>query len=245
MIAAKTRTLTGYVHYSLAEFGRFGEFFRTPRTQILAWNARAFRLAGSLARRLAAAPWAAARAKRVFDRRDFAFLYVLVRGSEPTVAVETGVEFGVGSAAMLMAMADNGVGHLHSIDLPTLDPEGRVNADGQQDRSAVPTLEATGYAIPPEARDRWTVTLGSSSELLPPLLEKLGRINLFFHDSEHSYATMLREFQTAWPRLGRSGLLASDDVGWNAAFSDFCRSVDGAPLLWPSVRPRKGVIRKP
>ncbi len=245
MIAARTRTLAGYLRYSLADSGRFGEFFRTPRTRLLAWNSRAFRLAGTVARRLAAAPWETAQAKRVFDRRDFAFLYALVRGSKPAVAVETGVEFGVGSAAILLAMADNGVGHLHSIDLPTLDPEGRVNANGQRDRSAVPTLEATGYAIPPEARDRWTVTLGPSSELLPPLLKKLGGIDLFFHDSEHSYATMLWEFRTAWPHVSRSGLLVSDDVGWNVAFSDFCRSVDQAPLLWPTERPKKGVIRKP
>ncbi len=245
MIAARTRTLAGYARYSLADSARFGGYFRTPRTQLLAWNSRAFRLAGAVARRLAAAPWAAARAKRVFDRRDFAFLYVLIRGSKPKVAVETGVEFGVGSAAMLLAMADNRVGHLHSIDLPTLDSEGRVNADGKRDRSAVPTLEATGYAIPPEARDRWTIALGSSAELLPPLLERLGTIDLFFHDSEHSYSTMLWEFRTAWPHLTRSGLLASDDVGWNAAFTDFCRSVDGAPLLWPTERPKKGVIRKP
>ena len=42
-------------------------------------------------------------------------------------------------------------------------------------------------AIPPELKQRWTLILGRSQEELPPLLERLGTIDSFMHDSEHSF----------------------------------------------------------
>ena len=46
-------------------------------------------------------------------------------------------------------------------------------------------------------------------------------MDMFLHDSSHSYRHMLWEFQQFWPRLRDGGLLVSHDVQMNAAFSEF------------------------
>ena len=51
-------------------------------------------------------------------------------------------------------------------------------------------------------------------------------VDLFVHDSDHSYGHMLWEYSTAWPRLSGGGVLYSDDIEWNSAFRDFSQSVN-------------------
>jgi predicted O-methyltransferase YrrM len=46
-------------------------------------------------------------------------------------------------------------------------------------------------------------------------------IDMFLHDSSHSYRHMLWEFRQFWPRLRDGGLLVSHDVQMNAAFPEF------------------------
>jgi predicted O-methyltransferase YrrM len=53
------------------------------------------------------------------------------------------------------------------------------------------------------------------------LLDELGEIDFFIHDSEHSYECMTFEYQQAWKYLKPGGLLVSDDISWNASFDDF------------------------
>src|SRR5947207_14206936 len=47
-------------------------------------------------------------------------LYAVVRAFKPGVVVETGVSSGMSSAHILRALAENGKGTLHSIDLPNV-----------------------------------------------------------------------------------------------------------------------------
>jgi len=47
------------------------------------------------------------------------------------------------------------------------------------------------------------------------------RIDMFLHDSSHSYKHMLWEFRQFWTRLRDGGLLVSHDVQMNAAFPEF------------------------
>ena len=49
-------------------------------------------------------------------------------------------------------------------------------------------------------------------------------IDMFLHDSSHSYRHMLWEFRQFWPRLRDGGLLVSHDVQMNAAFPEFVAS---------------------
>jgi len=78
--------------------------------------------------------------------------------------------------------------------------------------------------VPERLRQRHTLLSGKSSVHLPPLLAKLDSVDMFFHDSDHSYENMMWEFETAWPKVGvNGGLLISDDILANRSFDDFCQ----------------------
>ena len=113
----------------------------------------------------------------------------------------------------------NRKGLLYSIDLP--------NAD---QGASVPKDKEVGWLVPLKLKYRWKLILGRSQEKLPLLLRDLGSINGFLHDSEHTYKTMMFEYETAWSYLSGGGVLLSDDIHWNSAFYEFCRSKN--PKRW-------------
>ncbi len=135
------------------------------------------------------------------------FPYMMVRAVRPSVVVETGVANGVSSFHILLAMEKNQKGHLYSIDLP--------------DPAMLPKSMEPGWVVPLDLRHRWTIKLGDSTIVLPALLTDLVSIDIFSHDSLHTYEHMLFEYQTAWSHIVPDGLLYSDDVLWNSAFRDF------------------------
>ena len=61
---------------------------------------------------------------------------------------------------------------------------------------------------------------------LPKLLSSLKSIDMFLHDSKHTYEHMMWEFDTIWPSLSDDGILVSDDTNWNTSFVDFSSKVD-------------------
>jgi predicted O-methyltransferase YrrM len=152
-------------------------------------------------------------------------LFSVVREFQPEVAVETGVCNGFSTAFMLMALRLNQKGRLYSIDFPEV--AGTEYREGTfwegKGRSAIPQGSQPGWLIPAELRDRWELTLGKSQEKLPELLGRLGQIDFFIHDSEHSYDCMWFEYSQAYQALRRGGLLASDDINWNDAFYKFAK----------------------
>lgn len=137
--------------------------------------------------------------------------YVAARSLRAQVIVETGVCYGVTSAYLLQAIEVNRKGCLHSIDLPPLAKNAR---------------EFVGSLVPNELRQPWTLHFGSSRRLLGPLLAQLSEIDLFVHDSLHTYENMRREFAEAWCALRAGGVLISDDVEGNSAFLELTRSSD-------------------
>ena len=165
-------------------------------------------------------------------------LYRLLRDLRPEVAVETGVCNGVSTAFLLLAMEDNGEGTLHSVDLPEVAGEEYEEGtfwDGKGGAVIPPGKEA-GWMVPPELRDRWELVLGRSQDELPPLLERVGPIDFFMHDSEHSYECMSFEFRAAWEALRDGGVLVADDVNVNTAWVEFAREVGREPeLLGPKL----------
>jgi hypothetical protein len=138
-------------------------------------------------------------------------IYVICRLTQPEIVIETGVCAGFSSVFILYALKKNNAGHLYSIDLP--------NQPGQEISNGKPV----GWLVPEELKERWELILGASNEKLFPLLTKLGKIDIFYHDSEHSYNNMWFEFNSAWESLKSGGLLLSDDITENKAFADFCR----------------------
>jgi Methyltransferase domain len=158
-------------------------------------------------------------------------LYKLLRDLQPEVAVETGVCNGVSTAFLLLALEDNGTGTLHSIDLPEI--AGKEYEEGTfwdgKGGAVIPPGKEPGWMVPPALRDRWELVLGRSQDELPPLLERVGSIDFFMHDSEHSYECMSFEFHAAWEALGDGGLLVADDVNVNTAWAEFVREVGREP----------------
>jgi len=132
-------------------------------------------------------------------------LYMLVRALKPDIFVETGVSGGESSSFILQAMEDNKNGELYSIDFPEPNQfKGRTTISLEE--------KPSGWLIPDYLKHRWHLTLGKSEEVLEPLLKKLGKIDIFFHDSLHTYEHMLFEYNACWNYLSDGGVLISDDI---------------------------------
>jgi hypothetical protein len=118
------------------------------------------------------------------------------------------VASGASSAYLLSALHDNNKGRLFSIDLPPED---------------LPGGKSPGWVVPKHLRERWSLHIGDSRDLLKPLLTEIGEIDRFIHDSLHTYEHMMWEFRTAWEYIRPNGLFLSHDVGANEAFFDFMK----------------------
>jgi len=163
-------------------------------------------------------------------------LYTLVRILRPKVVVETGVAAGVSSAFILKALNDNNKGILYSIDLPNYNyfdylskPE-IVHVKDQLEGELIPISnlpkEGSGFVIPEDLKDRWVLKIGKSKDLLSNLLKEIGYVDIFLHDSEHSYGNMMFEFFTSWKYLTEGGLILGHDINWNNSFKDFSKEVN-------------------
>lgn len=156
---------------------------------------------------------------------DVMILYILTRLIKPEVVVETGVASGRSSSAILYALSQNNKGQLYSIDLPKYyqDKPKRYQTEENNSELAgfLPPGVKPGWLVPEELCNRWELFLGDSREELPKLLVRLGKIDIFYHDSEHSYQNMMFEFCSIWPKLTKGGYLLSDDIKWNNAYNDF------------------------
>jgi len=144
------------------------------------------------------------------------FLYELCKFVKPELIVETGVAYGVSSSYILKALDENNKGKLISID--------SVFRPWQ-------SKEMIGAAIPKNLRDRWELKIGTSEELLKKILTNLSPIDIFLHDSLHTYKNMYYEFETSWPFIKEGGFLLSDDITTNNAFSDFYKAIKKEPTI--------------
>ncbi len=168
----------------------------------------------------------------------FELLYVLVRLGKPARALETGIFDGHSSAVILQALTDNGAGELISIDLPAYDAI--PFSTNRMEETSLPSGEKPGWVIPDNLRSRHRLILGDAKECLPKVLEEAKSIDVFLHDSLHTFEHQWFEYSRAWPYLSREGILLSDDVFWNTAYHRFCRS-RGVPYM---VHRGLGVAKK-
>ena len=133
---------------------------------------------------------------------DCTTLYALTRWQRPAVVVESGGFIGMSSAFILKAFVDEGLttAKLHSIEW---------SEESEQ-----------GVLIPDELRPQFVPLRGKIEDFVER--DQLpSSIDMFLHDSSHSYRHMLWEFRAFWPRLRDGGLLVSHDVHMNAAFPEF------------------------
>ena len=129
---------------------------------------------------------------------------------------------GFTSRFLLDAMARNGFGRLSSIDRPPLDPATRARV---------------GMAVPPHLRKNWDLIAESSRRALPGLLARLGRIDLFVHDSLHTERNVRFELDRAWAALRPGGAMVIDDIDSNGGFASFCRAFSGFRALVCEAEP--------
>lgn len=169
-------------------------------------------------------------------------LYALVRSVQPEVVVETGVGPGGSSSIILLALNANKKGRLISIDLPGADAQIYPNI-GKLYNIHVPPGYEVGWLIPSWLRYRWDLRLGDSRELLPEILDEVGVLDIFLHDSLHVDEHVLFELTTVFPYVRNGGLLMADDVNeyWSMAFARFCEE---KKLKYFIFRNRLGVARK-
>jgi hypothetical protein len=150
-------------------------------------------------------------------------LYAIVRALKPKAMVETGGTPGKSTAFILRAMEQNKTGHLYTIDLAPQSNSTQTLDDHKTWHESIPKGSTSNWVVPETLRPRHTLLLGTSREQLPPLLNKLKEIDVFLHDSDHSYENMNWEFRTATPYIKQGGLLLSDDVLGNSSFFEFCQ----------------------
>jgi predicted O-methyltransferase YrrM len=141
----------------------------------------------------------------VMGALDCATLYGLTRWLRPALVVESGGFIGMSSAFILKAFADENLtaAKLYSIEWSEDCEQGALIPDELR--------SAAGGFIPMHGK----VEDFLKRDQLP------GSIDMFLHDSSHSYRHMLWEFRQFWPRLRDGGLLVSHDVQMNAAFPEF------------------------
>ncbi len=156
------------------------------------------------------------------ERETGFFLYAATRLTKPQKVVETGVADGRSSFIFLAALERNGGGLLHSFDINS---------------------KAGGLV---RAHDQWHLKI--SDPTAPELsfiqsLLKLGKVDFFFHDSDHRYLGQLLEYDFVWPRMRAGGLFASDDVDVSKAFLDFCRRHAQRPEFLFDSRKITGALR--
>lgn len=167
-------------------------------------------------------------------KREAVVCYATIRYLRPKVVIETGVASGLSTAYLLQAIADNEAGHLWSIDLPNVD-----SVSGRPSKY-IPDQAMPGWLVPEGLKKNWTLVLGDARVQLPAVLAQTGTVDVFVHDSLHTYEHMSWEYNQVWERMPVGGVLLSHDVHINSAFADFCRERGR-----PAGRFRNlGVVRK-
>lgn len=137
--------------------------------------------------------------------RDRKTLYTLVRALNPLKIVETGVAGGASSTCILYALRDSRNSFLTSIDIKG------VNSDFY------------GELIPKNYRSKWELCLQEKEPILRNVLQKIGSIDFFLHDSRHTVDHMTWEYEMAWSYLNAGGCLSSHDIIATSAFTDFAK----------------------
>lgn len=169
----------------------------------------------------------------ISGRNDLRRLYIICRLMIPRVVIETGVASGASTLTILSAMSINGCGHLYSIDLPM-----PVTEDGV----SLPDSKKTGWLVPQyhELIDRWTLIEGDSRVELEKLTQLKNKVDVFYHDSLHTYDHMFWEFTQVWPLLRSGGFLLADDAHRSNIISVFADLAHCPYSIWKGF----GMIRK-
>lgn len=156
------------------------------------------------------------------ERGTSFLIYAVCRLLAPGNVLETGVANGHSTFFLLQAMMKNGRGRLHSVDISS----------------------NVGQLLTDEERETWSLHV-----LTPPqrrsfarIVDTVSPIDMFLHDSDHTYGWQAFEYRVAHKRLSPEGVLLSDDVDHSLAFLDFCTALARKPILLLDTRKVCGLL---
>ena len=123
------------------------------------------------------------------------FLYAHIIESKPSVVVETGVANGITTNVIMKALEKTG-GVLHSFDV---------------DPRTENVYKGNGL---------WNFHLleGNFERDLELQISRIGKVDLWIHDSNHGYKWQAFEYDLAVSTLNSSGLIVSDDIDASTAW---------------------------
>lgn len=121
--------------------------------------------------------------------------YALVRSMKPDHVVETGTDKGLGSLVFAAALLRNESGRLTTID----------------------TNPESGYLIHGEYADVIDRRIGSSIDVI----NELSNVEMFLHDSLHTFEYETAEFECIAPRLTPRAVILSDNSDVTAALPNW------------------------
>jgi len=120
------------------------------------------------------------RASQGVHPEEAAVLYGLVRSLKPQLILETGTFEGYSTAEIARALQKNGTGHLVSVDI----------------------ADKTGFRVPDNLQQFVTFRRSMSSLAMTTVLaQQKVSVELFFHDSAHTYCNALEEFIAFAPHV--------------------------------------------
>jgi predicted O-methyltransferase YrrM len=155
------------------------------------------------------------------------FLRGFVRSVRPKRVFETGVADGASTRIILDALERNGDGRLWSLDVV---PDAGVLARQS------PGVHRWQFVVLP-ARGRAASFRRALGSVRP--------LDVFLHDSDHSYPWQSFEYREAWSTLAPGGWMLSDDIDGSYAFLDFAQAHRLRPWVLMGSRKLFGVLRKP
>ncbi|QGA68063.1 class I SAM-dependent methyltransferase [Sulfolobus sp. E11-6] len=125
-------------------------------------------------------------------------LYSIIKYYNPDIVIETGVGPGVSSTIILSALEK---GTLYSIDV----------------RETLENGKQVGFLVQEQLRSKWKLYIGRSRDILPDLLKRLGKVDIFLHDSEHTFENVTFELNIVWDYLRNGGVLLIDNLDFTKA----------------------------
>jgi predicted O-methyltransferase YrrM len=137
--------------------------------------------------------------------------YSFVRAAQPHHVVETGTHLGLGSCVIAAALLRNGRGRLTTIDV---DPD-------------------AGYLI----GEPWASVIDRRIDSSIDMLAELQDVDMFLHDSLHTYDYETKELTAVEPNLRPEAIILSDNAHESPALSDWAER-SGRRYLFFREQPR-------
>lgn len=159
------------------------------------------------------------------DYKSGLYLYAFIRSIKPKTILETGVANGFSTHIILDALNRNNKGKCYSVEVS----------------------DDVGNLLTDKDKKRWVLNVGEPKKGLTDLLHKLDDIDIFIHDSDHSYENMKFEFEAVFDKLSAISYIMSDDAHGNNAFVEMYNKIhakhsDAKLVIIPSLRRSFGCI---